>query len=153
MEVYQMINVKKNHFVSLTVIAVLFAIISTFSFTITADSGTPYVLVILKNKERVKLEYESFTFNWELPIIVKSQETCDNTEITKDQLDEIYVISEFYNNCDDKDDWEVDVYLKDGRQILGYLKVTEYNVKGNHYATGEEKTIPFKDIKKVVFRK
>lgn len=126
---------------------------SFFNLFLQAERVSPFVLVTLKKGGTQKFEYESFTFNWILPITIKSQETCEEFEIRKDDIDEIYIINEFYNNCDDKDDWEVDVYLVDKRQILGFLNITEYAVKGRLYLSGEEKSIPFKDIKKVSFHR
>jgi hypothetical protein len=126
---------------------------SFFSLFLQAERVSSFALVTLKNGGKQKFEYESFTLNWTLPITIKSQETCEEFEIRKDDIDEIYIINEFYNNCDDKDDWEVDVYLVDKRQILGFLNITEYAVRGRLYLSGEEKSIPFKDIKKVSFHR
>jgi sporulation protein YlmC with PRC-barrel domain len=43
------------------------------------------------------------------------------------------------------------VYLKDKNEILGFFIVSQHEVKGRLYETGEEISIPFKDIKKVKF--
>jgi hypothetical protein len=115
------------------------------------QASTSYVKVVLRNGETKKFEYSSFTFNWILPIRLTNQESCDTVEITKDQLDEVFIMEDLYNECEGKDDWEVMVYLKDKNEILGFFIVSQHEVKGRLYETGEEISIPFKDIKKVKF--
>jgi hypothetical protein len=131
---------------------VCFLVIANFSY-FNLQASTPFVKVVLKNGETKKLEYSSFTFNWILPIRLTNQESCDKIEITKDQLDEVFIVDELYNECDGKDDWEVMVYLKDKSEVLGFFIVSQPVVKGKLYKTGEETSIPFKDIKKVKFKK
>jgi len=134
--------------ISLVVFCVLFS-----GLTLRAGDAKPYVKVLLKNGSIEKFDYESFTFNWIYPITIKDQEMCESHEITKDDIDEVYIINEFYNNCDNKDDWEVDVYLVNKRQILGFFNVNDFSVRGKLLETGEEKRIPLKDVKKVSFKR
>lgn len=153
-----MVKTKASRQFSMPINIVALSIIFIFAFSffnlfLQAERVSPYVLVTLKKGGTQKFEYESFTLNWTLPITIKSQETCEEFEIRKDDIDEIYVINEFYNNCDNKDDWEVDVYLVDKRQILGFLNMTEYAARGRLYLSGEEKSIPFKDIKNISFHR
>jgi hypothetical protein len=111
----------------------------------------PYVMVKLRNGAAHKFDYHTFTFNWIQPIRLIDQETCEVIEIDREQIDEIFIVDQVYNECGDKDDWEVMVYLKDNRELLGFLEVSEYTVKGVSYETGEEITINYGDIKKVSF--
>ena len=119
------------------------------------NANVQYVEITLKNESVEKFDYTTFTLSWTYPITLIRPLTCDEVEINKHEIEEIYVVGEFSNNCLDqgKDDWEFTVYLTDERQLLGFFQVSEFTAKGLLYDTGEEKSIPFKDIKKITFRR
>jgi hypothetical protein len=111
----------------------------------------PYVKVTLKNGTVEKFDYDSFSFNWTSPATITDQTSCEEVQISKEEIAEVYFIGEFFNTCVNKDDWEVDVYFPDRRQILGFFKVSDYSVKGRKLETGIEKSIAYSAIKKVTF--
>ncbi len=153
---FKMLNVENHHKtrgITLVLLLAIFIGAGIFSARLDAEAGTPYVMLQLRDGNLVKFDYPSFAFNWIYPITLKSQITCETFEITKEDIDEVYVKSEFYNNCDEKDDWEVNVYLTNGEEVLGFFKLSDYTVTGKLFASGEEKTIQFKDIKKVSFHR
>ncbi|NIM17525.1 MAG: hypothetical protein GTO45_36390 [Candidatus Aminicenantes bacterium] len=119
------------------------------------DANVQYVEITLKNGTVEKFDYTAFTLSWIYPITLIRPLTCDEVEINKHEIEEIYVVGEFSNNCvnQGKDDWEFTVYLTDERQLLGFFRVSEFTAKGVLYDSGEEKSIHFKDIKKIVFRR
>ncbi len=114
---------------------VCFLVIVNLSY-FNLQASTSYVKVVLKNGEAKKLEYNSFTFNWILPIRLTRMETCDVFELNKDEFDEIYIVDELYNECGKKHDWEVNVILKNDDSILGFFDVSEYRITGRLFDTG-----------------
>lgn len=112
-----------------------------------------YVEVSLQNGGVERLDYDTFTFSWILPITITEPVACDATELAKENIAEIYMVGEFSNGCANKDDYEVKVYLTDNSVKLGFFNVSEFTVKGHKYNSGEEVSFPFKDIKKVIFKR
>jgi hypothetical protein len=137
------------------VVIILSANVSYSNSQSNTEANVQYVEIILKNGTVEKFDYTTFTLSWLYPVTLIRPLTCDEIEINKHEIEEIYVVGEFSNNCVEqgKDDWEFTVYLTDERQLLGFFRVSEFTAKGVLSDTGEEKSIPFKDIKKIAFRR
>ena len=114
------------------------------------EGNGKYILVTLKDKSVEKFEYDAFSFNWVLPQI-KNEVTCEVEDFLPADLEKIFVLSQTWNSCDEKDDWVFDVYLKDRRPIQGFFELTAEKVTGKVYETGKIKSIPFQDISKVTY--
>jgi hypothetical protein len=137
------------------IVIILTANVSYSNSRSNTDANVQYVEITLKNGTVEKFDYTTFTLSWIYPITLIRPMTCDEVEINKHEVEEIYVVGEFSNNCvnQGKDDWEFTVYLTGERQLLGFFQVSEFTAKGLLYDTGEEKSIHFKDIKKIAFRR
>jgi hypothetical protein len=113
-----------------------------------------YVEVIQKNGKIQKLEFDTFTMGWILPITLRDQVTREEIQIKKDEFDELFIIDQFSNGWEeDKEDWGIAVYLIDGREMVGFFHVSEHVVKGISLINGEEKSFLFEDVKKIKFKR
>lgn len=130
-------------------IIVLFLISGTMGFA----AEKSYVEVKLRSGATIKFSYDSFTFDWIMPKRIIHQLSCEETEIKDEEIDEIHIGSEFSNNCQDKEDWNVIIYDKEKHTQMGFLSVSKYEVKGIDLETGQERVLHFKDIKKIKYRK
>ena len=119
----------------------------------TAGEPQSSVRVTLQSGEVVNFEYASFDFDWIPPSRIKEPMSCQEYEINKENIDEVYVSGEFDNICENKKDWQVIVKLTDETVYRGFLHVANFAVKGIVAETGEEKSIPFKDLKRIKFRR
>jgi hypothetical protein len=114
-----------------------------------------YITVTLKDGTKEKFEYDSFSIPWIVPR-VKDEFTCEEYDFNPAEVEEILILNENLNSCDEKEEWLFDVYFReDGgnvkRPLRGFIEVTEYEVRGKLYNTREDKSIPFKDIEKVSY--
>ena len=110
--------------------------------------------VTQKDGKIEKLEYETFTMSWILPITLRTYRDREDIELKKEDFDEIYIAGDFSSGWEkNKEDLGIMVYLVDKREMLGFFHVSEHVVKGISSITGEEKSIPFENVKKISFKR
>jgi hypothetical protein len=118
-----------------------------------AEKSQAVVNVTLQSGETLKFEYDSFEFDWIFPPRIKEPISCQEYELEWGKIREIYFSGEFDNICENKKDWQVIVALTDEKVFRGFLHVSKFAVKGIRVETGEEKSISFKDLKQIKFRR
>ena len=117
------------------------------------EKSQAVVSVTLQSGETLKFAYDSFEFDWIFPPRIKEPISCQEYELEWGKIKEIYFSGEFDNICEDKKDWQVIVALSDEKVFRGFLHVSKFAVKGILVETGEEKSISFKDLKQIKFRR
>ena len=145
-------NVRKN-------LAAVGLFLLLFSFVnLLADQSSvktvKYVEVTQMDGKIEKLDYDTFTMSWILPITLRTHFAREDVQLKKEDIDEIYITIQYPHGWDeDKEDWLVKVFLVDDIEWIGFLHVSQYMVKGISSTTGEEKSIPFEDVKKISFKR
>lgn len=138
------------------------------------------VEVYLKDGSSVTFEYKTFMEgNFEFPeklnrpaeegetkyfgekrFVMNLQQNCRTESISLDNLVEIEVLGQEVNNCTGEKDWLLKVYLFDLEKFTGFLTTSAHNldriasergVTGIPFDNGIERSLMFKDIKKIVF--
>jgi hypothetical protein len=113
-----------------------------------------YVEVTQRDGKIEKLDYETFTMSWILPINFRTFHGRDDIQLKKEDIDEIYIASQFPSGWDeDKEGWLVKVIMVEDIEWLGFFHVSQHVVKGMSITTGEEKSIPFEAVKKISFKR
>ena len=113
-----------------------------------------YVKVTQRDGKIEKLDYDTFTMSWILPITLRTHLAREDVQLKKEDIDEIYITIKFPNGWDeDKEDWLLKVFLVDDIEWSGFFHVSRHVVKGISITTGEEKSIPFEDVKKISFKR
>jgi hypothetical protein len=113
-----------------------------------------YVEVTQSDGKIEKLDYDTFTMSWILPITLRTHFAREDVQLKKEDIDEIYITIQYPHGWDeDKEDWLVKVFLVNDIEWSGFLHVSQYMVKGISSTTGEEKSIPFEDVKKISFKR
>jgi len=139
-----------------------------------------YVEVFLKDGSSIKFEYKSFMAgNFKFPerlnrpardgetrylgekrFMITLQQNCRMDSISLDNLVEIEVLGQELNKCTGEKDWLLKVYLFDLEKYKGFLAKTTHNmgrvlseqdIRGIPFDTGTERSMMFKDIKKILF--
>lgn len=131
------------------VVFLLLAINVSFNHTQLLLGADVHVVVTLKDDTEHKFEYGSFNLNWS-GLQVKDELTCKVTEFEPEMIKDIYVMGMSWNSCDKKDDRLFDINLGK-RAYQGFCPLTDDKVIGKLMDTGEEKSIPYEDIKKISF--
>jgi hypothetical protein len=114
-----------------------------------------YIMVTLKDGTSEKFEYDSFSIPWIVPR-VKDEFTCEEHDFDQEEVEEILILNESWNSCDGREEWLFDVYFRDDgnnvrRPLRGFIEVTDYNIRGKLYGSGENKTISFEQIEKISY--
>jgi hypothetical protein len=141
---------------SFTLITVLILLFSTSSPLPAGGEGNEgsHVLVVLKNKQVVKLQYDSFSFNWTSPRLTDFL-SCRSYDFTKDRLVFVKVTGKKENLCDGsgREEWIFEVKLKNrgGDTLLGFFELTEQEVTGRRCDSGALTAIPLETIQRVSF--
>lgn len=141
----------KKSMMAKTVIVVflLLAINVSFSHTKLLLGEDAQVVVTLKDETVYTFEYGSFNLNW-TALRVKDELNCTYTDFEPEMIKDIFVMGMTWNSCDKKDDRLFDVNLGK-RSYQGFCPLSDDKVTGKLLDTGEEKSIPYEDIKKISF--
>ena len=111
-----------------------------------------FIVVTLKDKTSIKFQNQSFSLNWVDKIVI-DEYSCDPTPFELEDVKDIYVMSlkEYTCGGSDRDSRLFDVHLLDGREIMGFIELSETYFSGVLLDTGEHKSIPYRDIKRIRF--
>jgi hypothetical protein len=173
------IHMKKSVILKITITClILFGFSLSGSLTLWGEEQQ--VKVFLKDGSSVTFEYKTFMEgNFKFPeklnrparegetkyfgekrFIMTLQQNCRTESISLDNLVEIEVLGQEINNCTGEKDWLLKVYLFDLEKYTGFLTTSAHNldriasersVKGIPFDNGIERSLMFKDIKKIVF--
>lgn len=135
----------------------LFTVLTISLFTsayLTADEGGSHVLVVLKDKQVIKLDYHTFSFNWLVPQVIDFL-SCRAYGFEKEDLVTVQVIDKKENLCDGSgdDQWTFEVTLKSrgDSTLLGFIPLSGEEVAGYKYGNSEYTVIPMEIIQRVSF--
>lgn len=151
-----MMKNRSNLMVTLVIVGLFLTLTSVINLLANESEvkAVKYIEVFQKDGKIDKFEYEAFDMSWILPITLREHVTREDVEIKKDNFEVIHIVGRFSSGWDEgKEDLGVMVHLVDTRKMLGFFHVSEHIVKGILSLTGEEKSIPFKDVKKIVFKR
>lgn len=110
-----------------------------------------YVSVTLRDDTVLKLQYDSFSIHWVEPKI-KDEFTCEEYAFTVNDLVEIWTLNPGLNSCDHREDeWIFEVTLKGMNPLQGFIQVTAEEITGKLFETGEVKTYPFQEVRKISY--
>ena len=170
---------KKSVILKITIICfMLFGLFLTKGSMLWGDEQQ--VKVFLKDGNSVTFEYKTFMEgNFKFPeklnrparegetkyfgekrFIMTLQQNCREESISLDNLVEIEVLGQEINSCTGKKEWLLKVHLFDLEKFTGFLTPTAHNldriasereVRGIPFDNGIERSLMFKDIKKIVF--
>jgi hypothetical protein len=141
---------KKNTMIKTVIVVFLLLTINvSFNHTQLLMGADSQVVVTLKDERTHTFEYGSFNLNWSA-LQVKDEFTCTVTEFEPAMIKDIYVLGMSRNSCDKKDDQLFDIHLGK-RAYQGFCPLSDDKITGKLVDTGEEKSIPYKDIKKISF--
>jgi hypothetical protein len=110
--------------------------------------GRPYMIMTMKNKEQVKLEYNEAIIPW-VSTEIRDELNCDTVvQFDLADVEEVIVLNEGWNTCDHRDEWLFDVYFKDGRPALrGFMEVQRTQVSSRAFAAdGDQLSAPLRVV-------
>ena len=111
-----------------------------------------FVQVTLKDKTTVKFEFKSFSLNWTDNVVI-DEFSCEPQPFDLKEVEEVYVMALKENPCGnvDKDGRLFDVHVVNNPPLMGFIELSGTSLSGIILGTGEEKSIPYSDVKKIRF--
>ncbi len=96
-----------------------------------------YMTMVMRNKQEIKVEYDEQIIPW-ISTDIRNEINCDTIQhFEMDKVSMVFIMSEVWNHCADREEWEFMIFFTDGSDPLsGFMEIQAPLVSARCIDTG-----------------